>query len=84
MNKLELIQALKDATDITKSEASVIVDIFLMEWPRSLQREGGLKSGDCALFMSGNIGHTQGEIQKPGNGSKSLRRSCRSLSRGRN
>jgi nucleoid DNA-binding protein len=28
MTKLELIQALKDTTDLSKSEASAIVDIF--------------------------------------------------------
>jgi nucleoid DNA-binding protein len=28
MNKLELIQALKDATDLTKPEAAAVVDIF--------------------------------------------------------
>ena len=28
MNKLELIQALKDATDLSKSEAAAVVDIF--------------------------------------------------------
>ena len=28
MNKLELIQSLKDATDLTKPEAAAVVDIF--------------------------------------------------------
>ena len=28
MNKLELIQALKNATDLSKSEAAAVVDIF--------------------------------------------------------
>jgi integration host factor subunit beta len=28
MNKLELIQALKDTTDLSKSEAAAVVDIF--------------------------------------------------------
>lgn len=31
MNKLELIQALKDATDLSKSEATAVVDIFFNE-----------------------------------------------------
>ena len=31
MNKLELIQALKDATDLTKPEAAVVVEIFFNE-----------------------------------------------------
>jgi nucleoid DNA-binding protein len=28
MNKVQLIQALKDATDLSKSEAAALVDIF--------------------------------------------------------
>ena len=31
MNKLELIQALKDTTDLTKPEAVAVVDIFFNE-----------------------------------------------------
>lgn len=50
MNKLELIQALKDATDLTKPQAAAVVDIFSMKWPRSLPRKDGWRSGDCVRF----------------------------------
>jgi integration host factor subunit beta len=36
MNRLELIQALKDATDLTKSEAAAVVNIFLNGMATSL------------------------------------------------
>jgi hypothetical protein len=39
MNNLELIQALKDATDLSKSEAAAVVDIFFMKRLMSLPRE---------------------------------------------
>ena len=50
MNKLELIQALKDATDLTKPEAAAVVDIFFMEWPVPWPKVIGWKSEDCVLF----------------------------------
>jgi len=36
MNKLELIQALKDATDQSKSEVAAVVDIFFNEMAEEL------------------------------------------------
>jgi len=36
MNKLELIQALKDGTELSKSEAAAVVDIFFNEMTDSL------------------------------------------------
>ena len=43
MNKLELIQALKDATDLSKSEAAVVVDIFFNEMAKELAKGGRVK-----------------------------------------
>jgi hypothetical protein len=53
MNKLELIQALKDATDLTKPEAAAVVDI-LFQWNgrTNLQREIGWRSGKRDNAMS--------------------------------
>jgi hypothetical protein len=65
MNKLELIQALKDATDLTKPEAAAVVDIFSMEWPMPLPKVIGWKSEDCVLFSSRNMMDTPGAIQRP-------------------
>ena len=50
MNKLELIQALKDATDLTKPEAAAVVDIFFNGMADALAKGDGWKSGDCARF----------------------------------
>ncbi|BBO72674.1 integration host factor subunit beta [Desulfosarcina widdelii] len=36
MNKLELIQALKDAANLSKSEATAVVDIFFNEMTNAL------------------------------------------------
>ena len=36
MNKLELVQALRDATDLSKSEAAEVVDIFFNEMTKAL------------------------------------------------
>ncbi|BBO87546.1 HU family DNA-binding protein [Desulfosarcina ovata] len=36
MNKLELIQALKEAANLSKSEATAIVDIFFNEMTNAL------------------------------------------------
>ena len=40
MNKLELIQALKDATDLSKSEAAAVVDIFFNGMADELAKGG--------------------------------------------
>ena len=38
MNKLELIQAVKDATDLSKSEAAAVVDILFNEMAEALAK----------------------------------------------
>ena len=38
MNKLELIQALKDATDLSRSKAATVVDIFFNEMAEELAK----------------------------------------------
>lgn len=38
MNKLELIQTLKDATELSKSEAAAVVDIFFNEMADTLTK----------------------------------------------
>ena len=40
MNKLELIQALKDATDLTKSKAAAVVEIFFNGMADELAKGG--------------------------------------------
>ena len=43
MKKLELIQALKDATDLTKTEAAAVVDIFFNEMANELAKDGRME-----------------------------------------
>ena len=38
MNKLELIQTLKDATDLSRSKAAAVVDIFFNEMAEALAK----------------------------------------------
>ena len=52
MNKLELIQALKDATDLTKPEAAAVVDIFFNEMAHELAKGGRVEiRGFCSIFV---------------------------------
>ena len=50
MNKFELIQALKDATNLTKPEAADVVDIFFNGMADAMSKVIGSRSVDCALF----------------------------------
>ena len=52
MNKLELIQALKDATDLTKQEAAAVADIFFNEMAEELAKGGRVEiRGLCSFFV---------------------------------
>ena len=52
MNKLELIQALKDATNLSKSESASVVDIFFNEMVEELAKGGRVEiRGLCSFFM---------------------------------
>ena len=52
MNKLELIQALKDATDLSRSKAASVVDIFFNEMANELAKGGRVEiRGLCSFFM---------------------------------
>jgi integration host factor subunit beta len=52
MNKLQLIQALKDTTDLTKPQAAAVVDIFFNGMAKELAEGGRVKiRGLCSLFV---------------------------------
>ena len=52
MNKLEIIQALKDATDLSKSEAAAVVDIFFSEMATALANGDRVEiRGLCSFFV---------------------------------
>ena len=59
MNKLELIQALKDATDLTKPEAAAVVDLFFNEMAEELAKGGRVEiRGLCSFFVKEYDGYT--------------------------
>ena len=52
MNKLELIQALKDATDLTKPQAAAVVDIFFNEMAATLAKGERVEiRGLCSFYV---------------------------------
>ena len=52
MNKLELIQALKGACDLSKPESASVVDIFFNEMANELSKGGRVEiRGLCSFFV---------------------------------
>ncbi len=52
MNKLELIQALKDANDLSKREAAAVVNLFFNEMANELAQGGRVEiRGLCSFFV---------------------------------
>ncbi len=59
MNKLELIQALRDATDLSKSKAASIVDIFFNGMADALAGRDRVEiRGLCSFFVKEYDGYT--------------------------
>ena len=59
MNKVELIQALKDATDLSRSEAARVVDIFFNGMADELANGGRVEiRGLCSFFVKEYDGYT--------------------------
>ena len=52
MNKLELIQALKEATDLSKSEAAAVVDLFFNKMADALAKGERVEiRGLCSFYV---------------------------------
>ena len=84
MNKLELIQALKDATDLTKPEAGSVVDIFFNEIADSLANGERIEiRGFCSFFVKVYGAYT-GRNPKTGERVKIAPKKLPFLSRARN
>ena len=59
MNKLELIQSLKDATDLTKSEAAAVVHLFFNSMADALAKGDRVEiRGLCSFFVKGYGSYT--------------------------
>ena len=65
MNKLELIYALKDATNLTKPQTSAIVEIFFNGMANALAKGERVDSGDCAPFSLRKKDPTLAGIPRP-------------------
>ena len=60
MNKLELIQALKDATDLTKPQSASFVDIFFNGLADALAKGGRVEiRGLCSFHVRKYDGYTE-------------------------
>ena len=58
MNKLELIQALKGASDLSKPEGAAVVDIFFNEMTAALAKGDRVEiRGLCSFFVKGYDGY---------------------------
>jgi integration host factor subunit beta len=59
MNKLELIQALKDATNLSKSQSAAVVDIFFNGMTDALAKADRVEiRGLCSFFVKEYDGYT--------------------------
>ena len=59
MNKFELIQALKDATNLTKPQAAAVVDLFFNGIADELANGGRVEiRGLCSFFVKKYDGYT--------------------------
>jgi integration host factor subunit beta len=66
MNKLELIQALKDDTELSKSEATAIVDTFVNGMTDELAKGGRVEIRGFCSFSVKEYGSYTGRNPKTG------------------
>ena len=66
MNKLELIQALKDASDLSKPEAAAVVDIFFNEMAAALAKGDRVEIRGLCSFHVREYGPYTGRNPKTG------------------
>ena len=66
MNKLDLIQALRDATDLTKPQAAAVVDIFFNGMAKELAKGDRVEIRGLCSFHVREYGSYTGGIPKTG------------------
>ena len=60
MNKLELIQALKDSNSLSKPQAEKVVNLFFNEMANELTTGGRVEiRGFCSIFLKEYGGYTE-------------------------
>ena len=76
MNKIDLIQALKDSNHLFKSEAETVINLFFDKMADALaQGERVEIRGLCSFFIK-NTRHTPAETPKPVRRLRSDRKNC--------
>jgi len=59
MNKVDLIQVLKDSNNLSKSEAEKIVTLFFEKMAKALEQEDRVEiRGLCSIFVKKYAGYT--------------------------
>ena len=84
MTKSDLINTLKKESDITRPEATYIVNLFFDEMSNALANGDRVKSVAYVPFMLKNTKRIQVETQKPDKRLESSLRNCRFLNPARN
>ena len=84
MNKLDLIQALKDSNNLSKSEAETVINLFFDKMADALAQGDRVEiRGLCSFFVKKYSGYT-GRNPKTGEKVKVAGKSCRFLRWARN
>jgi integration host factor subunit beta len=76
MNKIELIQALKDSNHLSKSGAEAIVNLIFDQMADALAKGDRVEIWGLCSFSLKNTEHTPGGTPKPVRRSRLRRRSC--------
>jgi integration host factor subunit beta len=83
MNKIDLIQELKDSSDLSKPDAEKIVTLFFDKMPDALAQGDRVEiRGLCSFFVKKTVSIPD-EIREPVRRLRSNRRSCRFSKRAR-
>ena len=84
MNKLELIEALREEAGITKNEAEVVVNMVFDEMSNAMANGDRVEIRGFAHFMLNSIRHTRAGIRKPAKKLKLSQKNFRFSSSARN
>ena len=84
MNKMELINALRDECQISKKEAAAVVDLFFNEMANALAKGDRVEIRGLCSFYVKNIKRMPGGIRKQVREFRWLPKNCHFSNAGRN
>ena len=76
MNKIDLIQALKDSSNLSRSEAEAVINLFFNKMADALAQGDRVEIRGLCSFSSKNTEDIPAGIPKPVRRSRLHRRSC--------